>query len=114
MTTTRWEPDGLPAEILACIDMNPDNPNGCWVWTGTLNKAGYGTMRVQIPGKRASVPHIMAHRFVWETTKRQRIPGRIGGEPCELDHACHNRACVNPGHLTPVPKSVNLSNRRGA
>ena len=113
MKVLRWSPDGLPAELLAEIDMptNPDS-DGCWIFTGKLNDGGYGIMRVQIPGRRWSVQYVSVHRFVYEVTKQIRIPGRMGGEECELDHACHNPACCNPGHLTPVPKSVNLRNRR--
>lgn len=68
---------------------------GCWLWTGSLDKHGYG--RSYLNGRNRS-----AHAVMYELT--------IG--PCpdglELDHLCHVRNCVNPTHLEPVTHAENL------
>lgn len=71
----------------------------CWEWTGSLNKGGYGQMRLNKTRLE------MAHRVVWE-----ELAGPIP-EGLDLDHLCRNRKCANPDHLEPVTRSVNL--RRG-
>jgi hypothetical protein len=74
----------------------------CWLWTGTLNDHGYGTlqtMRLSTDGRR--YPN-KAHRFVYELLKGP-IP-----EGMELDHKCRIPRCVRPEHLEPVTHKVNM------
>lgn len=66
----------------------------CWEWTGN-REAGYGRI-----GNR------LAYRVMYER-ERGAVPHGL-----ELDHLCRNRACVNPDHLEPVTRTVNV--RRGA
>lgn len=66
----------------------------CWNWTGEL-RAGYG--RYYLGNKRLS-----AHRYVYEM-----VNGKIP-EGLQIDHLCHNKACVNPSHLEPVSASENI------
>lgn len=72
-------------------------PGQCWEWTDSL-RGGYG--RLKVDGH-----YIPAHVFAYQTF--------IGPVPdgLDLDHVCRNRACVNPLHLEPVTRSVNV--RRG-
>jgi hypothetical protein len=67
--------------------------DGCWTWTGTLNK-GYG--RIIYQGRQ-----LMVHRVCWELL--------VGPIPSELsiDHLCRNKACCNPSHLEVVTLSEN-------
>lgn len=82
--------------------------NGCWEWTGFLNKDGYG--RTYYDGRRGTPAYQAFYReFVGP------IPaGRV------LDHGCHtedescsggttclHRRCVNPAHLVPVTDAEN-------
>lgn len=67
----------------------------CWEWTGSKTGNGYG--QVGIAGKLT-----MAHRAVYEYFIAD-IPDGL-----DLDHLCRHRACVNPWHMEPVTRSVNL------
>lgn len=68
---------------------------GCWLWAGTVNGKGYGSLRV------AGEPR-EAHWAVYEALRglKQR-PGLV------LDHYCRRRRCVNPDHLDPVTPQEN-------
>ena len=73
----------------------------CWLWTDHLNADGYGRLLV---GDRK----IMAHRYSWE------LAGNSVPEGMQLDHACRNRACVNPAHLRVTTQFENMQNLAGA
>lgn len=73
-------------------------PNGCWLWLGALNGAGYGAV-----GRDNKV--LRVHRVTYEL-----LVGPIP-EGLQLDHLCRNRACCNPEHLEPVTNEENW--RRG-
>lgn len=64
---------------------------GCWIYTGSINNRGYGT----VLGRGA-------HRYFY-TALVGAIP-----QGMQLDHLCRTRACVNPDHLEPVTQSENL------
>ena len=77
--------------------MEPIPESGCWVFTGTTSKDGYG----QVGGGK-SRPKRYAHRVSYE-----HFVGEIPAGLC-LDHLCRVRCCVNPAHLEAVTMSVNL------
>ena len=73
--------------------------SSCIVWTGNLNSAGYGQLRVN--GRL-----VKAHRYAWEREHGPIPDGMF------IDHICHERSCVNVAHLrlaTPQQNSQNLS-----
>ena len=67
----------------------------CWLWTASVDHAGYGQFGVH-PRK------VGAHRYAY-----QALVGPIP-EGLELDHLCRVRRCVNPAHLEPVTHAVNM------
>lgn len=72
---------------------------GCWVWQGEPTENGYGQYTV---GGGAERKTYLAHRYVYEL-----LVGPIP-EGLDLDHLCRVRLCVNPDHLQPVTRAVNL------
>ena len=64
-----------------------DLSTGCWVWTGDINRNGYGRRHSRTP---------VVHREVYSLLVESIPDGLV------LDHKCKNRACCNPAHLEPV------------
>lgn len=95
---TQIRPRALKDRFWLYVDKSPD---GCWEWKGTKTSDGYG--RIFDSGKP-----FYAHRISWEFVNPPLI------RSAELDHMCHNRACVNPAHLRESTRSLNNQNRRGA
>jgi len=80
--------------------------NGCWLWSGSLNKHGYGQLYAgMVDGHR--VPPLLAHRLSYQINTGT-IP-----EGLDLDHLCRVRRCVNPSHLEPVTRRDNLLRGEG-
>ncbi len=69
--------------------------NGCWQWTGAINKYGYGSFR----GYNSK--DTKSHIFSYEHFKGKIKVG------FQLDHLCRNRACCNPNHLQQVTAKEN-------
>lgn len=71
-----------------------DRTDSCWLWTGYINKEGYGEYVSEALTTR------LAHRIAFALDKdyMPELP---------LDHLCRHRHCVNPDHLEPVTTKVN-------
>ena len=74
---------------------SPEPFSGCWLWTRALYSNGYGAIAFHGVSR-------IAHRLSYEA--------HVGPIPVgmDLDHLCRNRCCVNPAHLEPVTRKVNL------
>ena len=65
----------------------PEPNSGCWLWTGKVDKCGYGYLTSgKAPGKRA-------HRLSWEL-----FNGKLTSKDV-VCHKCDTPSCVNPLHL---------------
>jgi hypothetical protein len=92
-------------------------PNGCLLWTGTTDRAGYG--RSKGNGPAAGEPYV--HRIVYKLLVGPIPPRGVA----DIDHICHNedetcrgkgnaclhRRCGEPTHLL---LTTHAENKRGA
>ncbi len=74
--------------------------NGCWLWAGTVQNAGYGQMSVF--GGIAP-----AHRVSYELYVGAIAEGLV------IDHLCRTRLCVNYAHLEAVTQQENILRGNG-
>lgn len=76
--------------------------NGCWIWQGSIADTGYAFLA---NGRGGSVG---VHRVSYEAF--------IGPIPrgAEVDHTCHVRHCIFPGHFRLATRSQNAENRKGS
>jgi hypothetical protein len=72
----------------------------CLVWTGHKDQNGYGRTT---HGDKS----VFIHRWLWQH-ERGPIPDGM-----EVDHQCHNPACVNINHLRLATRSQNQRNQSG-
>lgn len=72
-----------------------ENATGCWLWNGARVRDGYGTIGCN--GRNVRVHRVMYEYFIADVPKG-----------LDLDHLCRVRHCVNPWHLDPVTRQVNI------
>jgi hypothetical protein len=72
------------------------NPDKCWQWNGYVGLNGYGVYPMNGVNKRA-------HRIAWEVFNGRPPQGTL-----ELLHACDNKQCVNPHHLSEGTHADNM------
>lgn len=73
-------------------------PDGCHIWVGRTNKAGYGLVEVEVDGERY---RFMAHRVAYQR-HGAAIPHKF-----TIDHLCEQTRCMNKAHHEPVTRGEN-------
>lgn len=73
-----------------------EHDEDCWLWTGCLDKDGYGLS--SIAGKK-----MPAHRAMWTLT--------YGAPSLYILHTCTNRHCINPKHLYEGTQKQNVQDQ---
>jgi hypothetical protein len=76
------------------VDIRGDDE--CWEWTGAVFRAGYGSIVVDRANR-------YAHRVAWVMHVGQPVPDGL-----VVMHACDNKRCVNPAHLSVGTQGDNL------
>ena len=84
---------GTPEERFNAM-ITPEPNTGCWLWTSTISRTGYG--KIWNNGRL-----VLAHRYAYEMAKGP-IP-----EGLQVDHTCSVTCCVNPEHLEAVTPREN-------
>lgn len=72
-----------------------DEADGCWLWTASLNAAGYG--QIGLGGRNHR-----AHRVSYEIAHGPLAPGYCACHRCDVRYPLGDltyRRCVRPGHL---------------
>ena len=79
------------------VVLHPVAPDSCWLWTGALNRWGYGHV-----SKGRGGGAVRVHKAMYELD--------VGPVPAglDLDHLCRTRRCCNPYHLEPVTRQTNV------
>lgn len=106
----RWRAHGDPRASVPSYQgsiehrfwMRVNKTETCWPWTGSTASDGYGYLATDDGPVRV-------HRLAYELLV-EPIPDGL-----QIDHACGNRACVNPGHLrlaTPKQNAENIAGLR--
>lgn len=91
MKPNAQEPFHRAAEI---VEARTTPEGDCLIWTGNLDKNGYG--RYKHKGREWP-----AHRLAWAVA-RGPVP-----EGLHIDHLCFNKRCVKVEHLEPVTPAEN-------
>lgn len=76
-----------------------DEESGCWIWTGTLNNAGY-------PQAGSDGKWVAVHREV-----KVLYDGHEWQPKQMADHTCRTKQCVNPQHIRVTNRAVNQYHR---
>jgi len=71
------------------------NENGCLVWTGNVDTAGYPNVKWK---NKNYLVHRAYYKIVVEDIQKHDT----------LDHLCRNKLCIEPKHLEPVSRSENV------
>lgn len=77
----------------------PEPNSGCWLWLGSVDKDGYGTIR------RVDGAHLKAHR---ESYRYHCQDPDIN----QVLHHCDTPCCINPDHLYEGDPAANARDKR--
>lgn len=87
---------GLPRRYTSPLEVRferyytVDRDSDCWIWQMNIDSWGYGTITVDKQSRKA-------HRVSFELYRDEDLPEFSPDH--QINHTCHNPACVNPDHL---------------
>lgn len=90
---------GAPPVVLFWRRVN--KTESCWLWTGGVDKDGYGKFQITISNVAPKQLHVRAHRYSF-LLEHGRWPDEVSL------HSCHNPRCVNPAHINDGTQSQNV------
>lgn len=96
MTNTEIRRGGRPGRVWdleslkSLCDIRPEEEGGCWLWTGALDKAGYGCITWRGKSTRVHRVAFIMSLEDGETPLEDRVP---------VIHTCHEARCARPDHL---------------
>lgn len=88
--------DGFVDRFWSKVDQS--DRDGCWLWTGGAQTAGYGMIWCKAKGGP-----VLAHQASYVLEHGAVVPGM------EIIHSCDTPACVNPAHLKQATHADNLA-----
>lgn len=95
--------------FLSRVDKD-SSPDGCWIWTGRVDKYGYGRGKYQ---RRSLGAHRIAYLlFVGPLPDGVPLDHTCHDRSCELGTGCMHRRCVNPDHLQLTTVAINTQRGR--
>ena len=96
-----YERESFEDRVLAQI--SKDEITSCWIWTGHLDKDGYG--QVSLKSKTVQI-----HKAYYEFKKGPIPKGYLAGHLCDEKYPkdCKKyRSCCNPDHIKPMTSKEN-------
>lgn len=85
-----------PLAVLQRIFAKLKVKSDCWLWTGTTTSTGYG--RISIDDTYVRVHRVVFAAFYGDIPKG-----------FDVHHRCHERLCVNPEHVSLLPRGANVA-----
>lgn len=105
-----------PLEVQEVLAKIVRTNGGCWLWTGLLDRDGYGLQRWAYEDPDKPKNNRPAHQVVWEIVNGRWFPRNPNGKAWDWDHGRRDcqRHCVSPYHGEPVPnaKGENENSKR--